>query len=318
VDLVLLIMVLGTALVCVVPDPGREGVRAAESPPDLRRWAPVAVLLVGVSLFFYAVLVGLLPGATLLPASGVARKLPQALLLLGVGLLAAPPVIAATRWTLRRLRVEFHPTLPMRLLVISLLVPWLVLVIVAEPGKPERFWWVWPIQVILLAASVAYLLPKFPVPRPIIPAAQVVLALLVVLNPTLLGRVKSWRADGWAGKDAEEVQVMEYVAGHIREEGKSEAAIGYQLFIYPFMAEYHITNPVYKVGGELELLLRYQHGIRNLDQCAEGVSPQDEYRIVQRRPKNGPEEPQSYFAVPLGEEYRLLRRFNLYDVFKRG
>lgn len=318
VNLVLLMMVLGTALICVVPDPGREGVRAAEPPPDLRRWAPVAVLLVGVSLFFYAVLVGLLPGATLLPASGVARKLPQALLLLGVGLLAAPRVIAATRWTLRRLRVEFHPTLPMRLLVISLLVPWLVLVIVAEPGKPERFWWVWPIQVILLAASVAYLLPKFPVPRPIIPAAQLVLALLVVLNPTLLGRVKSWRADGWAGKDAEEVQVMEYVAGHIRGDGKSEAAIGYQLFIYPFMAEYHITNPVYKVGGELELLLRYQYGIRNLDQCAEGVSPQDEYRIVQRHPKNGPEEPQSYFAVPLVKEFRLLRRFNLYDVFKRG
>jgi hypothetical protein len=189
---------------------------------------------------------------------------------------------------------------------------------VAEPGKPERFWWVWPIQIILLAASVAYLLPKFPVPRPVVAAAQVALVFLVVLNPTLLGRVKSWRTDGWEGRDSEEVRVMEYVASQIRRDGKSEAAIGYQLFIYPFMAEYHITNPVYKVGGELELLLRYRHSIRNTDQCAEGVSPQDEYRIVQRRPKTGPEEPQNYFDVPLGEEFRLLQRFTLYDVFKRG
>jgi hypothetical protein len=206
----------------------------------------------------------------------------------------------------------------MRLLVISLVVPWFILIIVAEPGKPERFWWVWPIQVIFLAAAVAYFLPKFPVPRPIVAAAQLVLAVLVVLNTTLLGRIESWRTDGWDGEDPEEVRVIDYVADQIREEGKSKAAIGYQLFIYPFMAEYHITNPIYRVGGELELLLQFRHGIANTDQCAEGVSATDEYRIVQRRPKTGPEEPRQYFDVPLDERFRLLRRFSLYEVFKRG
>jgi 4-amino-4-deoxy-L-arabinose transferase-like glycosyltransferase len=318
VDVVLLLLVLGAVLLCTVPASSGERTPAAQRPPHQRRLARVAMLLIVVSLVFYAVLLGRLPGAVLIPASGVARKLPQVLLLVGVGLLGAPWVIAATQRILRRLGVELHPTLPMRLLAISLAVPWFILVIVAEPGKPERFWWVWPIQIVFLAASVAYLLPKFRVPRSVVAGAQVALALLVVLNPTLLGRIKAWRADGWAGKDAEEVQVIDYVAGQIRGDGKSDAALGYQLFIYPFMAQYHITNPVYKVGGELELLLRYQHGIRNTDQCAEGVSAMDEYRIVQRRPKNGPDEPRAYFDVPLGQQFRLLRRFNLYDVFKRG
>ena len=84
------------------------------------------------------------------------------------------------------------------------------------------------------------------------------------------------------------------------------------------MAKYHITNPVYKVGAELELLHRYRHGITNTDQCAEGLSPRDEYLIVQTRRKNGPEEPKLYFDVPRDERFRLLRRFDLYQVFKRG
>jgi hypothetical protein len=112
--------------------------------------------------------------------------------------------------------------------------------------------------------------------------------------------------------------VIDYVADQLRGEGRSTAAIGYQLFIYPFMAEYHITNPIYKVGGELEILLRYRHGIANTDRCAEGVSATDEYRIVQRRPKKGPEEPQHYFDLPPDGRFRLLRRFSLYDVVKRG
>jgi hypothetical protein len=240
------------------------------------------------------------------------------LVLLGIILGGTPWLLAATQRVLRRIGVELQPTMPMRLLVICLVIPWFILVIVAEPGKPERFWWVWPIQVILLAAAVAYFLPKFPVPRLVVAAAQLVLAMLVVLNPFLFGRLQSWRADGWDGKDPEEVQVIDYVAGRIRGEGKPTAAIGYQLFIYPFMAEYNVTNPIYKVGAELEVMLRYRHGIVNADQCAEGVSPGDEYRIVQRRPKRAPDEPREYFDVPLDERFHLLRRFSLYEVFKRG
>jgi 4-amino-4-deoxy-L-arabinose transferase-like glycosyltransferase len=314
-NVILLALVLGTALLCLADARGL-GPSGAEGSPG-RRQRTIAALLIVAGLLLYGITSIGIPGASLMPASGVARKLPQVLLLIGALLWGGPWVLAATRRILRRLGVEFQPTMEMRLLVICLMVPWVILVILAEPGKPERFWWVWPNQVILLAASVAYFLPKFPVPRAIVAAAQLALALLVLLNSTLLRRIDSWRADGWDGKDPEQVQVIDYVAGQIRSEGKSEAAIGYQLLLYPFMAEYHVTNPVYRVGAELELMLRFRHDISNTDRCAEGISVSDEYRIVQRAPESGPEPPQHYFDVPL-DGFRLLRRFGLYEVFKRG
>jgi hypothetical protein len=318
VNVLLLLLVLGTCLLCTVPAGAKGEPVQADRPPPQHRRRPAAMLLTAAGLILYGVTSGLLPGGALIPASGLARKLPQVLLLIGIALWVAPWLIAATQRVLRRIGIELQPTMPMRLLVISLIVPWVILVIVAEPGKPERFWWVWPIQVILLAASVAYFLPRFPVLRPIVAAAQLVLALLVVLNSTLFGRIESWWADGWGGNDPEEVRVIDFVADQVRGEGRSQAAIGYHILIYPFMAEYHITNPIYRAGAELELMLRYRHGIVNTDRCAEGISPADEYRIIQRRPKGVAEEPMQYFEVPLDQRFRLLRRFGRYEVRKRG
>jgi hypothetical protein len=208
--------------------------------------------------------------------------------------------------------------MPMRLLAISLAVPWSLLVILAEPGKPERFWWLWPIQVLFLAAAVAYLLPRLRAPRALVVAAQLLLAACLLINSLLVGRIGSWRENGWDGRDPEEVRVVDYVAEQVRADGKSEAAVGYQLLIYPFMAEYHVTNPIYRVGAELELMLRYRHGIVNVNQCAEGVSAADQYRIVQRRPKQVAEAPMQYVEVRPDRRFRLLRRFGDYEVLKRG
>jgi hypothetical protein len=313
-DIVLLLLVLGAVLLCALPSAPIQG--SAERPPP-RALVRIAALLIAAGLGILAINSARVPGAAFIPASGLARKLPQLLLLIGILLLVAPWVFAATQRALRRTGVQLQPTMPMRLLVMSLVVPWFILVVVAEPGKPERFWWLWPLQVILLAASVAYFLPRFPVPRPIVAAAQLATASVVVLNLFVFGRLESWRTNGWAGRDPEEVQVIDYVADHIRAEGKTTSAIGYQLFIYPFMAKYHITNPIYKVGAELELLLTYRHGIANTNQCAEGVAATDEYRIVQTRPKRGPEEPRQYFDVPPDGRFRLLQRFSLYEVFQR-
>jgi hypothetical protein len=83
------------------------------------------------------------------------------------------------------------------------------------------------------------------------------------------------------------------------------------------MANYKIIDRQYKVGAEFDLLFKYRHGIGNTDQCAEGVSPADEYRIVQTRPKDGEAEPRHYFEVPLDKRFRLLRSFDLYRVYKR-
>ena len=113
------------------------------------------------------------------------------------------------------------------------------------------------------------------------------------------------------------MQIADDLAPRIKSDGRREAAIGYQTFIYPFMATYNVTNPRYKVGAEFDFILKNRHGIENTDRCAEGVSAADEYRVVQRRPKEGEAEPREYFDVPRDERFRLVRVFDLYQVFKR-
>ncbi len=200
--------------------------------------------------------------------------------------------------------------------VLSLSVPWFVLLAVAESGRSERFFWLWPLQAIALVAFATNASARLRLPAPVQLMSQVILV-GVVLIPSLQSHVEPWLRDGWAGTDPEEVQVVDYVSNQIHSNGKEQAAIGYQIFIYEFMPKYAILDRQYKVGAELDFLFKHRNGIVNTDQCAEGVSPTDEYRIVQTRPKSGEAESSQYFDVPPDREFHLLRSFDLYQVFKR-
>jgi Dolichyl-phosphate-mannose-protein mannosyltransferase len=201
-------------------------------------------------------------------------------------------------------------------MVVSLMVPWLILLVVAEVGRPERFFWIWPLQAIALAGFATQILPRLRLPVVVLALCQVALVAAVVVPPSQT-QLQRWLRDGWAGPDPEEVRVVDFVAAQLRAEGATGAAIGYKLYIYPFMATYHIIDSIYKVGAEFDLLFKYRHGIVNRDQCGEGVSPTDKYRIVQTRPKKGEDEPRQYIQVPEDNRFRLLWRFDLYEVFKR-
>jgi hypothetical protein len=202
-------------------------------------------------------------------------------------------------------------------LTVSLLVPWLILLIVAEPGKPERFWWLWPLQIIFLAAFVTHFLSRIRRARPVTFLTFGFIMLAVLYNPLVLSRVGSWIESGWTGGDAPEIQTIDYLASQLRSHGRDRAAIGYQMFIYPFMAEYNVANPQYKVGADFDLLLKYRHGIVNTNACAEGISANDEYRVVQTQPKQEEWRPRQYFAISPDRGFRLLRHFELYQIFKR-
>ena len=106
---------------------------------------------------------------------------------------------------------------------------------------------------------------------------------------------------------------MDYIAAQLRAQGKQHAAVGYQVFFDRFMAEYHVNNPRFKVGAEFDLLLQFRHGITNTNQCAEGISPDDEYRIVQMHPSQR----LAYFTIPPDSRFRLLQQFGPYQVVTR-
>lgn len=280
--------------------------RAARSVPGLgvvpsARRTAAALAVVAGALALALVLRGTAPDPGLASvAVRVARRLAALLALGGLAFAVAPWAMMVANRLLGRVGVEIQS--PQRAerrkaVALSLLVPWLVLLLVAEPGKPERFWWIWPLQAIFLAAAVTDLLPRLGVRPLLVRAAMAVLVVVVAANSFLAWRVESWAATGWAGVDAEEVQAGDAVASRLRATGRREAAIGYDIFIYPFMASYNITNPEYKVGAEFDIFFRLRHGIANTNRCAEGIAADDDYRIVQTTPKSPSWAPRHHFRV---------------------
>jgi hypothetical protein len=202
------------------------------------------------------------------------------------------------------------------LFVLSLVVPWLTLLIVAELDNQGRFFWLWPLQAIALSAFITNIMARLRMPTFLLWLSYLVLTGALVISP-FHSHMKRWLENGWAGSDAQEVQVVDYVANQLRSDGIHHTAIGYQIFIYDFMANYNIIDSQYKVGAEFDLLFKYRHQIANTNQCAEGLSSRDQYRIVQTKRKNGEEQPSQYFYVPQDRRFRLIQSFDSYQVFKR-
>jgi hypothetical protein len=205
-----------------------------------------------------------------------------------------------------------------RVLALVLGVPWGILLLIAEPDKPERFFWLWPVQVVLLTGLATTLAARSR--RHFVRiarwAAPLALVLLLVSAP-MLAHLQSWFRTGWAGPDAEEVQVADALGSYLKARGIDRTEIGYETFIYPFMANYHAIDPTYKVGAEFDLLLRDRYGITNLNQCAEGVSSSDDYRVVQVEPQSEADAPRNYFDVERDSTFQTLGRVGSYDILAR-
>jgi Dolichyl-phosphate-mannose-protein mannosyltransferase len=217
---------------------------------------------------------------------------------------------------------------------IALVVPWLVLMMVAEAGEANRYFWLWPLQMMFLVASVTYLPQRLHWPRAAARLAQVALVVIMITHPWLRAPLQAWASNGWSGPRIADIQAADFIAERLRAEGRQEASIGYQTFIAGFMARLNVVDSRYKAGGELDLYLRQRYGIVNTNRCAEGVSSGDEFRIVQQPPPvRPPVEPGSwvplggevkthelveYFPVASDPSFQKLRQFGDFEVFRRG
>jgi len=203
-------------------------------------------------------------------------------------------------------------------LVLSLVVPWLILFFIVEADRGDRFWWLWPLQTIALAALFTYALPRLGIPRLATYLGQALLFFVIVGNPLLISRANAWARSGWSGSDPPELQAIDYIASDIRAEGKRDAAIGYQVFIWSFMSSFNIIDSRYKVGADFDFVLHHRHRLSNTDRCAEGLSPNDQYRIVALRPTNDIPAAQNYFAASVTDSFHRLSQFGVYQVLKRN
>ena len=169
-------------------------------------------------------------------------------------------------------------------------------------------------QVSVLSAVITHLhvMPTSAVARVLVAGLE---TLLIVVLVALWLRGVSWLQTGWGGVDAEE---MRYVARQLRHEGRDTAAIGYQMFpLADRPARWNVIDPRYKVGAELDLIFTHQHDISNTTRCAEGVSPDDEYRIVQTRAEGFWAASRHRFDASRRDVVHLVERFDVYEVFRR-
>ncbi len=224
-------------------------------------------------------------------------------------------------------------TFPPLLFSLAVIVPWLILLAVVEADNYSRYFWLWPLQTVLLAAAVTYVPKRFGCSRSVMWSGQIVLAVLLLTHPWAISPIKAWAKSGWSGPRATDVEAMDFIGSEVRSEGRNTVAIGYQTYIAEFMASQNIVEPRYKVGGELDMYLKHRYGISNSDQCAEGVSSKDEYRLVQNPPHPRADrlplswEPlgsevkshtlDQYFPVPRDPDFRAVGQFGEFQVFRR-
>ncbi len=229
----------------------------------------------------------------------------------GIALLMRGPIAKALQTLAIRLQPVQGDTRP---LVFSLTTPWLILLLAAEHGRPERFFWLWPVQVLVLTVYFTNVRPPLHMGQRICKLAAI-LAICTVVDTGLVPSINGVLKREWSGSDATQVQVAGYVADLLRQSGRARASIGYQLFTENWTPRFAAVDSRYKVGAAVDLFFKYLHGVSNENECAEGAAPDDEYRIVQSG--NLGDGPEQYFLFPSRGGFHLLRQFENYNVYKR-
>lgn len=215
-----------------------------------------------------------------------------------------------------RATLDFKDSWP---LVLGLAIPGLLLFVLTPPNRGDRFFFIWPLQVIFLCAFLTNVLPRLKLPRL---ALFLIIALVVspiVINPYLSSAVNSWkRLIQQKEPKVDIVAALEYIALQLHSEGRRHTSIGYRTFFSPFMVTFNINGSEYRAGAECDLILEYKYGISNNNRCAEGITLADEFRIVQTRPVPGHKTRFWYIDIDPYTNYKIIKTFGLYQVLKRN
>jgi hypothetical protein len=160
------------------------------------------------------------------------------------------------------------------------------LLVVTEAQRPERFYWIWPLQAITLAALAFYVFKRLEFSWPIQFATALLMLAIVAGTESKADRLRAWSREGWSGADSDEMQAVAHVAGRLQ--GQREAKIGYEISFLRFLPDLHDVDARYKVGAEMDLLFYHRYHLLNTDRCGEGIAPDDRFRIVDLKPPVSP------------------------------
>ena len=201
----------------------------------------------------------------------------------------------------------------LRFLSYAFLVPGLLLVLTADPSHPRRFMWLWSLQCIFLAVFTVRFLPLLGAGRGAKMAFGLVLFSLLSWNP-VAGAAAAWMRNGYAGPPNPLSEAVAFLAGEICGQGRSSASIGYNVPVSGYQMSFNVIDSRYKVGAIADFLLRRRFGIENENRYAEGVHPDDEFRIVEPPPSGRTMSP---YIEPPRMGFTSLSQFGDYTILKR-
>ena len=282
------------------------------------KWLAVGLAILGVAFNEFTLARWISADGVLASSSIGTIRAAQIGLLLTALLAALFRNAASAGWVYAR-RVLTQPSWQAKVFGTCLVVSWVCLLLVAS--QERRFLQLWPLQVIALSAAVVSVPRQFRLPRPARWLAAAAVCVIVLSNDVLLSRVNSWRHEGFTGRGAPEIGVVDVIAQRMQVKGQpAEVSIGYQVDFWRFMADANRIDSLYKVGADLDVLLKYRHGITNLDRCAEGFRPGDDYRVVQVTRLPTADSHSLNRLSPAGERegaFAIMERVDQYEVLER-
>jgi hypothetical protein len=197
-------------------------------------------------------------------------------ILASLAILALPAIAAARSKAVEsRVKLRF-------LLAATAFVPWFVTILLVAGENDDtigrRFIWLWVVQGALMALFVLNVARR-PIVRVL---AATGLILIIVANGYFVGMTVNGYKSRFHALPANDFNnAVDFVGRRLKTEGRVSASIGYDVPFDRWMISERAVDGVSKVGRVYDAVLQTRHGITNLDTNAEGVSRDDEFRIVE-------------------------------------
>jgi hypothetical protein len=192
-------------------------------------------------------------------------------------------------------------------------IPWLLLLFLAEAGRPERFYWLWPLQVALMMMALHGCVRIWTESQ--WARWTVTLMAIVAVFPmsAYLPRIQNAITNGYGGADSPQVQVIDYIGNTEHQQGHATTSIGYLLVTDPNNTQTIVQDPALWGGTWFNLFLQTRWKIENIDHDKRGINEMDRWRIWT---SDGNSCSQANAQLFSPEKYRLVFQDGPYCVFQ--
>jgi len=153
-------------------------------------------------------------------------------------------------------------------LFIAFSLPWILLVILGEPGKPERFWYMWPLQVFVIILFLRWLAGKLPHANWIFIFLTVAIGMALLPFPFYSAQISDAWIHGYAGQDNDQWKVVEYLAGEAKAEGVDSLRVDY--WLDDSSSPVNPLHPGDRLSDWFDYLLLHPFGVHNLEGTTSG------------------------------------------------